>query len=284
MPLKRVSQRTLVAVMRALREHGDANMFELLYENDFPDWFVKRAKYGDFDWHEIIPKLRNGRFFFFDNSYFASPGINITDERYLSEEDALQWGEMLLRRLTALAATLPKGETVVRSLELDGLRVNPSKLELVPFESAVSEQEEEERVASLVRQSGLPNHAVIVKHVGDAHELFVQGKDHASIGESRNFIQALIDGIGATTHTSGAYSFGYPAGMDNRLNYLQKVRFFTADERTAFGAVWGFLCVGSHPGIPSRDEARIGLILSLEFGQILLLKFAKWAANAFSGF
>jgi hypothetical protein len=40
----------------------------------------------------------------------------------------------------------------------------------------------------------------------------------------------------------------------------------------------------SHPGIPTRDQTRIALILSLEFGVILLLKFADWKANAYRGF
>ena len=39
-----------------------------------------------------------------------------------------------------------------------------------------------------------------------------------------------------------------------------------------------------YPGIPTRDEARIGLILSLEFGLLLLLKFANWTANGFRRF
>lgn len=72
--------------------------------------------------------------------------------------------------------------------------------------------------------------------------------------------------------------------MPNRLDYLQTVGFFTTDERAAFGAAWGFLSAGSHPGIPSRDEARIGLILSLEFAQVLLLKSVKWQANGCRGF
>ena len=292
MPRKKLSQRTLVAVMRALREYGAPkheleeapNLFELLYENDFPDWFGRRARDRSFAWDDIIPAVRNGRFFFFDNQYFALPGANITGEPYLSQEDAVQLGGMLLSRLAALAATLPDGEMVRRSLELDGFRVNTEKLDLVPAESVVSEQEEEDRVAFLVGQSGLPSQAVILKHIGDAHELFVQGKDHPSIGESRNFIQALIDDIGATTNASGGHSAGYPSAMANRLKYLEDVGFFTPDEKTAFGAAWGFLSAGSHPGIPSRDEARIGLILSLEFGQLLLLKFANWRANGFRRF
>ena len=93
--------------------------------------------------------------------------------------------------------------------------------------------------------------------MSDAHEFFVQGKDHASIGESRNFVQALIDDIGATTNANGGHSVGYPSGTANRLRYLESVGFFAADEKTALGLAWGFLSAGSHSGIPTRDEPRI---------------------------
>lgn len=292
MPSKKVSQRTLVAVMRALREYGSAsdeleeppNLVEFLYEHDLPDWFITHARSSySFEWREIIPAIRNTQFFF-PHTYFGGPGANVAGIPYLSPEHAATLGEELLHRLAAVAASLPNGEAVTRSLELDGFRVNMEKLTLVRADSVVSEQQEEDRVAVLVGQSGLPSQAVILKHIGDAHELFVQGKDHASIGESRNLIQALIDNISATTNASGGHSAGYPGGMTNRLKYLEDVGFFTADEKTAFGAAWGFLSAGSHPGIPSRDEARIGLILSLEFGLLLLLKFANWTANGFRRF
>jgi hypothetical protein len=198
--------------------------------------------------------------------------------------EAVSTGETLIERLTALAATLPQGEAVRRSLELEGLRVNAGKLTLEWAKSVVNEQEEENLLIGLVKQCRLPNESVILRHLGDATELFVQGKDHASIGESRNLIQALIDDIGATTNANGGHSVGYPGGMANRLKYLEDVGFFTPDEKAAFGAAWGFLSAGSHPGISTRDEARIGLILSLEFSQLLLLKFANWAANGFRGF
>ncbi len=278
--------------MRALREFGSAqheleeplDLTTFLYEHDFPDWFIMHARSQySFDWREIIPALRNTRFILTDG-YFDSPGANITGEPYLSKVEAVSTGETLIDRLTALAATLPQGEAVRRSLELEGLRVNAGKLTIERVESVVNEQQEENRLVGLVKQGRLQNEAVILRHLGDAQELFVQGKDHASIGESRNLIQALIDDISAATDTNGGHSVGYPAGMANRLQYLQTVGFFTSDEKTAFGAAWGFLSAGSHPGIPSRDEARIGLILSLEFGQLLLLKFSNWAANGFRGF
>jgi hypothetical protein len=278
--------------MRALREYGSTNdqtggppdLTTYFYEHGFPDWFITRAR-GEylFDWREVIPALRNTRFFF-TNGYFDPPGANITDRPYLSPAEAASAGEVLIERLTALAATLPQGEAVRRSLELDGLRANGGNLTLEPADSVVSEQQEENRIIGLVKQSQLPGEAVILRHLADADDLFVQGKDHASIGEGRNLLQALIDDMSAATNANGGHSVGYPGGMANRLQYLQEVGFFTPDEKTAFGAAWGFLSAGSHPGIPSRDEARIGLILSLEFSQLLLLKFVNWASNGFRKF
>jgi hypothetical protein len=62
---------------------------------------------------------------------------------------------------------LPEGEGAARSLELDGFQVDQKNLQLVPLDSVTSEREEE-RVVSLVNQSGLGNSAVILKHLQDA--------------------------------------------------------------------------------------------------------------------
>ena len=69
-----------------------------------------------------------------------------------------------------------------------------------------------------------------------------------------------------------------------RIEYLKNVGFLTADEEAAYRAAWGALSAGAHPGVPARDEARIGLILALVFGQRLLLKFANWKANQYRRF
>jgi hypothetical protein len=162
--------------------------------------------------------------------------------------------------------------------------VKRRELRLAPLETIVSEQEEEDRVNELVKESGLSGTAVVLKHIRDARDLFVDGKDHSSIGEARTFIQALIDNISQDTNRHGGHSIGYPAGTANRLDYLRSVGFFTPDERTAVGATWGFLSAGSQPGLSSRDEARIGLILSLEFGIFLLAKYSTWKAHSCRSF
>jgi hypothetical protein len=289
---KQLSQRSLVAVTRALREYvyphheleRGPDVGELLYENDFPHWFVThaRSEYG-LDWGQILPAVRNTQFFF-PHTYFGGPGTNITDEPYLSKEDAVKLGEYLLQRLAALVATLPEGEQVARSLELDGFQPDRQNLRLISSAAVTSDRQEEERVTSLVQQSGLQNSAIILQHLRDARDLFLQQKDHPSIGEARNLVQSLIDGIGDETNAHGRHALGYPSGTKNRWEYLRDVGFLTLDEMTAVGAAWGFLSSGNHPGIPSRDEARIALILTLEFGVMLLLKFVNWKANGFQRF
>ena len=290
-----LAQRTLVEVMRAFERHAapdmepgaelepPVNFAQLLFEHNFPGWFVRHAQssFYRFNWQRIVMDLREGRFFFPHGWYDGAS--NITGQ-YLSKHGGVSEGERLNRRLAALAATLPSGEQVRRSLELEGFSVNEKTLELVPTESIVNEQQEEERINRLVNQSALPRADLILKHIGDARDLFVQGKDHPSIGESRSFVQAIIDDIGTETNRRGGHSRGFPGGTKERLQYLEDVGFFTSDDKAAFQSAWGFLSAGTHPGIPPHELARIGLILALEFGQLLLLKFANWSGNDYKRF
>ncbi len=279
--MKKPSQRTMVRVMEVLEGHGGkVNMSRFLYEHEFEDWFVIHAEsYYYFDWQRILMALRNTQFFYPSTTYFSSNSIL---GKPLSRSDAEVLGECLIQRLAALATTFQNGETVARSLEIDGFQVNQEKLSLVPLEGPVSEQEEEDRFAALVRASGLPRAETILKHARDAQTLYIDRKDHPALNESRNFLQALIDDISIETDRHGGHGLGLPGATANRIGYLRQVGFLTADEETAFCSAWGTLSAGSHPGVPAREEARIGLILALEFGQLLLLKFANWRANRYT--
>ena len=71
-----------MAVMRALRDDGSEaheleeppDIGELLYEHDYPDWFVTHARsHYDWDWSRILPAVRNTEFFFLQ-TYFGAPG------------------------------------------------------------------------------------------------------------------------------------------------------------------------------------------------------------------
>ena len=115
--------------MEVLEQHTSnasrRSLYRQLYEHDFRDWFLNHAEgMFRFDWQAILTSLRNTHFFF---PGYCSPEHNITGE-YLDERLAASLGEKLIQRLAALATTLPEGESVLRSLELDGFQVNREKL------------------------------------------------------------------------------------------------------------------------------------------------------------
>lgn len=284
-PERRLSQRTIVAMWQALGAASHDFRTDMLYANDFPEWFITHAENDyRFGWERILRDLRSSRFFF---PGYCDSRNNITGQ-FLDEGDANGLGEFLFQRLAALLATTltknPYGQLVRRQLELDGYRVDENHLSLVALEGAVSEAKEEDVLASLVRQAGFPTESTILKHVAAARNEYIAGNDHPSVNESRSFVQALIDDITTETGSSGAYSIGVPGGTANRIEYLYNVGFFTADEKAAFASAWGALSAGSHPGVPAREEARIELILALEFGQLLVLKFQDWKKTNYKGF
>jgi hypothetical protein len=253
-----VSQRTIVAIARVFDVfvNRTLNYGEILYENNFPDWFVSQAEQRhDWNWPHLLIDLRRGSFFFVPQFGGGLDISIVTGHQLLSQSDAKEFGEYFIKKLAAFATTLPDSEQLVRSLQLDGFEVNKTKLRLVPLEGAVSAQVEEDRLTRIVKSSGLPQSNAILKHVNDAQSLYSEGKDHPSLNESRSLIQALIDDISAETSTHGKHSVNLPGGTANRIEYLRKVGFLTPDEEAAFKSSWGSLSAGSHPGVPEREQA-----------------------------
>ncbi len=279
-----VSQATIVEVMRAFRNKHftDSELFEFLYEHNCTDVFLSLARDNyRWDWLRILIDLRSGKFYFTQHHHRGSD--NITG-KYLSLPLAQEAGNRLINQLAATAATLSSGESLVRSLQLDGFDVDKSNLTLIPLEGPVSAREEEDILTRLVTSSGILGSATIKKHMADAHSLYTSGKYHPSLNESRNLMQALIDGITSETKTHGTPATKLPSGTKNKIEYLTTAKFFTADEQAAFDSAWGSLSAGSHPGVPEREQARIGLVLALEFGQLLLLKFSSWKIGGYRAF
>lgn len=304
-----VSQRTIVKVKKVLGSLKEAenNMTDLLYEHDLPDWFIRQlsTRYG---WHfmEALWALRNGAFFFIDSEYAEETSTILPDDLQMVEPTDL--GEAYIQKLAATCVVvlerIKKGlkfnkkgevhslarwivddsESLIRSLQLDGFHVDKNNVKLVPLEGSISAREEEDKLSNLVNGSGLASSRVVLKHIEDATSLYENGKDHPSLSESRNILQALIDGISESTDANGKHSTKLPGGTANRITYLKDVGFLTADEEAAFRSGWGHLSAGTHPGVPERELARIGLVLALEFAQLLLLKFANWKANAYLKF
>lgn len=296
MPEQLVSQRTIVQVTRVLDGLGERgfDFRYVFYESNFPDWFIRQVqqRYAR-NWIEIFWGLRSGEFFYHPTGHFDDEEHTIVPNGPLSHFEAAQLGELFIRKLAAFAfvrlhdvpakyAALT--ESLPRSLQLDGFDVDKVNAKLIPLEGPVSAQEEEDRLTRLVKSSGLPQSDIVLKHIQDAASLYAEAKDQPSLGQSRNIIQSLIDGISAETNLHGGHSLGLPSATGPRIDYLKNVQFLTADEQAAFISAWRSLSAGAHPGVTERDQARIGLILALEFGQLLLMKFGNWKANGYKTF
>lgn len=141
------------------------------------------------------------------------------------------------------------------------------------FLKPISVEQEKSRLLSDLRASKLGRQDVISKHVIDAEDLFNQGKHHAAIaaiGEARGALQAVIEEVVTLLESKVASRSG--SGTKNKVEFLGKLTFLSADEQAAFLSTWGFLSSGNHPGMSSEEEGRIGTILCFEFIQILLIK------------
>jgi hypothetical protein len=255
--------------------------WKLLYENDFEDWMATQAKKTfKFIWLDVLVKLRNQSFFYsYGNPY---GGVVLPEIPQEYRDELVQLGNYYLSRFIALLVREAKDVDIdrlhrvrlLRSLELDGITVDLERLRLVRKEGPVSLDDEKTELERLLDASSLPNRSVAAAHLKSASVHFLDGQDHSSLGESRTFLQSVLDQIAECIAAECQQSV--PAGTKHRIEFLSKTKFFTTDEEAAFRAAWGFLSAGNHPGLPEHVQARLGMVLSLEFGQALLIKWSNW--------
>jgi len=260
-----ISQRTLAKVIVALNEMlpNEADTFPLmrdfwrtkLFEWSFPDWLTNHFISHGMNWSVVIPDLLKA-------NVKTKDGVPVA---------AVLCNSMLVR-LTVAAyeeskSGLPK-ENLRRSLQLDGYEVGAGKISSI--DGPVSVEEEKSRLLRDLKASRLARQDVISKHITDTESLFSEGKHHPAIGESRSALQAVIEDTVALLEAKiGRRSGG---GVKNQIEFMASNGVLSSDEQSAFLSAWGFLSSGNHPGLSSDDEGRIGVILCLEFIQILLAK------------
>jgi hypothetical protein len=260
-----ISQRTLARVIVALSEMvpREADTFPLmrdfwrtkLFELGFPDWLTDHFISRGMNWSVVIPDL-------FKASVKTKDGVPVA---------SVLCNAMLLR-LTIIAHDESKSraaqENLRLSLQLDGYEVAGGKV--TSIDGPVSVEEEKSRLLRDLKASRLARQDVISNHITDAETLFTEGKHHPAIGEGRSGFQAVIEDVVALLEAKTGNRSG--SGIKNQIDFMARQSFLSLDEQSAFLSAWGFLCSGNHPGLSSEDEGRIGIILCLEFIQILLAK------------
>jgi hypothetical protein len=262
-----LSQRTLAYVMKVLDglTPEDADTYPLrrefwerkLFEWGFPEWLIDEGTHQSFNWTPVIRKVHKGRFMKRTGSVF---------------EIASLVQDSMLKRLAALAITESEDTEELsqlrRSLQLDGFDVSAGKT--VSIEGPISITEEKSRLLTNLTASSFPRKGVIAKHLTDAENLFSEGQMHPAMGQARSAFEAGVEDTVSLVEIKTKQKAG--SGLKNQIQFLTKEGIISADEEPAFLAAWGFLSAGAHPGLPPDEAGRVGLILCLEFTQVLLIK------------
>jgi hypothetical protein len=314
-PLRPPSDKAVAALADALSAKAvNSALDPLLDLHGFPEWFMRTVEdeFGK-NWQAVLGRLRDGQFFYRDRWSNGEEDLRHWDNilgRYLPEAEAAKIGEVLIQRLAALICSFFEQVSQVvllsKVLRVDGFEVDKEKACLVDRNSlypipecSISYVEERERLKALINHVGLPGQVVptIQTHIDHAVQNYTDGKFHEVLGESRCFIQALIDTITTETVKFGGHRKrdpglgGKSTKTGPRIEYLADVSFLSSnpqdrmdEELGAVRTVWAYLCAGGHPGLTPREDARIGLILALEFGQLLALKFKDWKTSGYRGF
>jgi hypothetical protein len=252
-----------------------------LYEFGLTREFLGRVQH---DYHGNFARLLME---LYDGTFFAEGYAPSREDADQGRIVVLALAEYLCSRPDALPPHMPEAklarEELVARLALDGISLVGKRL--IPSESATVDQPREVTLLQeVVKQSALPHEKVILEHYQQGEELFAGQKWGPAISQWRNFFEALLRDIAEITVQNRPEPKKGVGPMKNLFNYLKDVGFFDEDERGIMGAVYGFLCQGSHPGIPQAHEARYAMVLSLTFGQILATKYVAWRQHSFRGF
>jgi hypothetical protein len=263
-----LSQRTLGHLMQVLENltPEDADTYpqrqkfwqQMLFKWGFPSWLIDYAVGKSHNWTAIIRHL------------FAGEVTERTGNSIYHIPQTLQ--ESMLKRLTAMGITeaddTEEARQLRHSLQLDGFDVSDGKT--VPLDGPVSITEERSRLLANLAASAYPRKDVIAKHLKDAEDLYSAGKMHPAMGQARSAFEAGIEDTVSLVEQRVKLKAG--GGLKNQIQFLSKQGFISADEEQAFLSAWGFLSAGAHPGLPPEEAGRLGLILGLEFTQVLLVK------------
>jgi hypothetical protein len=264
-----LSQRTLAHVMTVLESltPEDADTYplrqkfwqQMLFKWGFPDWLIDYAIGASHNWTAIIRDLFAGK-------------VTQKMSGHVLYHIPQRLQESMLNRLAAMAVTesedSEEAQQLRRSLQLDGFDVSDGKT--VPIEGPVSVTQEKSRLLSNLEASSFARKELIATHVKDAEDLFSEGKMHPAMGEARSAFEAGVEDFVSLVEIKTNRKAG--SGLRNQIQFLSKEGFISADEEQAFLSAWGFLSSGAHPGLPPDEAGRIGLILGLEFTQVLLIK------------
>ena len=255
-------------------------LYSLNFDNELLDCFEQKQ----WEFNRILPTLRDGTFW-----KVPSPRTWRQDAEPASAREAR--GQTVLRQLAEALAELCRRQklldlslyrTVAFGLQNDGFTLSFGKLiesgtEVVDLPAELSAAEK------TVIKSKHDAIETLLHHLQSAQKQMMDSAWGTASGEWRKFFEETIRGVWRVTRLNNP-SFDakivHPSFKDVLL-WLEQAGFFTSDEKDAYGATWGFLSIGGHPGMTEGDIAQFCMILSMTFSHAALKKLDWWANKCY---
>jgi len=256
---------------------SEADVYDFLYQNDYPAWFCNAARDAASNCYESIRP-------------FEDFVLKIHTGESL-EPYTLSWtwpqreklGQELLRDLAEDVSKLSKDRgyvkdgltELVRSLELDGYIFRGDTL-LTPEEGVLDAREQGGVLEGLYTELRLQNAETIFHHLELSEQHYLAKRWDDSISNSRKFLEGVLQEVSANHHLA-VYGSGIGQEIYSRpvrvRDYLESSGLLEPKEKAALSSSYGLLSeTGAHPYMAENDQARLLRHLALTFSQFALLR------------
>lgn len=263
------------------------SLYDFLFDNDYAPWFCNAAKSTSVrndsrHLKEFLMQLHTGEAQSPATPNWTWQQRQILGQQYLHNlaEDILNdWDREGHTRKPKIA---PRVDTLLRNLTLDGYVYQDSRLES-PERTVLDVQEQTGVLETLYTGLGLGNRDTASHHLGLSEEHYLAKKWDDSIGNSRKFLECVLQEVAAThsRRRKGAplAKSAYEKPVEVR-DYLEREGLLEAKENEALAKVYGLLShTGSHPYMAQSEQARLLRNLALTFSEFALLRLQGFLAQ-----
>jgi hypothetical protein len=289
--LAEISQRTVAYMINLVKELGcydtsysytfhdeplvsASRLKNLLYKLGMKRPLLDRFERERWDFEAILPKVHDGSIF---------DASSATSQRRALGQAVL---EVLVKALHLLCGEVQfthhnEYRRFIASLKNDGFVFSGPNLVMLD-RSVIDEPAELSALERTIAASPHDNKKLLLHHLHEAQRQTLKAAWGPAAGEWRKFYEETLQEIWRLVRLDDPQLKARPEkpNMKDLRIWLENLGLFTSDETIAYGAVFGFLSLGNHPGVSDEREAHFCMILSMIFVQAALEKMRWWADRA----
>lgn len=251
-------------------------LWNLLYEQDFVEWFLDLIKKSTdpVKLKQVILELHTGR--------IIPRAIAVTPQ------GCQMYGQAVLTSLAKFALVLTGkvghervtlgdlGQSLKRQLELDGYVFKDGELYLSET-SVIDEDQEQSYLEHLIDTLHLSDPETIKHHLKLSEEHYLNKKWDDSISNSRKVLDAILSQLAMNVYLTVKKKPIPPQMLKNAMDirlFLERQGLITTQERELIEKLYGLLSsTGGHPYIAEQDQARLMRQQVLTSSQFVLLQY-----------